>query len=62
MTITGLHNAIIVAKDRAQRSKESICIVQVDKDEYILWRYKTRANIPHLYKHFRIVKVIEYKR
>ena len=61
MTIQGLQAAINIAIERAHRTKESICVVQIGDNEYILWRYKTKENIALMYEHYKIVKVIGYK-
>lgn len=61
MTIKGLDNAIDIAIDRCRRTKDMILIVQIGKDEYILWRAKTRALIPQVYEHYRIVKAIQLR-
>lgn len=55
MSITGLDVAKEIAIDRVRRSHETICIVQIDKNEYILWRYKTIDKLSEAFKHYKIV-------
>lgn len=61
MSIKGLDSAIDIAVDRAKRTKEAICVVQIGTDEYILWRHNTRANIALMYEHYKIVRTIGFK-
>lgn len=58
MTIIGLDNAIEIAKDRAIRSRDNICIVQVGVDEYVLWREVNINTLPLVYTYYKIVKKI----
>lgn len=59
--IKGLDYAIDIAVDRARRTKEAICVVQIGADDYILWRYSTRDNIGLMYEHYKIVRTIGIK-
>lgn len=61
MSIKGLNYAIKAAKERAIRTKQAICVVQIGKDEFVLWRWITKDMIAQVYKHYKIIKVIGYK-
>lgn len=61
MSIKGLENAVDAAIERANRTKLAICIVQIDSDEFILWREITQHAIPLLYQHYKIVKIIRIR-
>lgn len=61
MSIKGLDYAIEMAIDRARRTHEAICVVQIGADEFILWRDSTKDNIALMYEHYRIVKTIRIR-
>jgi hypothetical protein len=61
MSINGLDMAITFAIERAKRSKQAICIVQIDKDAYVLWREVNIEALKLVYKHYKIVKVIRIR-
>jgi len=56
LSIKGRLNAYRAAVDRANRMKQSICIVQIGQDEYVLWREITISALP--YQHYRIIATI----
>ncbi len=62
MSIQGLDIAIEMAIDRANRSKDIICVVQIGKDEYVLWRHNNIKSVPLTYKYYKIVKTIRINR
>lgn len=61
MTIKGLDTAIANAIERAKRTKETICIIQIADNEYVLWRERSIDGLPLVYKEYRIVKTIRIK-
>lgn len=61
MTITGLDTATSNAIERAIRTKQSICVVQIAEDEYVLWREVNIASLPLQYRWYRIIKTIRIK-
>jgi hypothetical protein len=58
MTIRGLDTAIENAIERAKRTKQTICVVQIAENEYVLWREINTATLPIQYNWYRIVKTI----
>ena len=58
MTIQGITNAIELAKERVRRSNESICIVKIGNNEYVLWRENTIDSLIFVYKHYKVLLVI----
>lgn len=61
MTIKGLDAAITSAIERARRTKQAICIVDIGNNEYVLWREVTLDSLPLLYKDYAVVKTIRIK-
>lgn len=58
MTIKGIEAAINAAKERVIRSKESICIVQIGNDEYVLWRESTIDALVLVYKQYKVITTV----
>lgn len=61
MSIKGLNTAIKFGIERARRTKEPICIVQIGTDEYVLWRESTKDSIGLVYRYYKVIKVIGFK-
>lgn len=59
MTIKGYDKAQHIAIDRARRTKETICIVQVERDEYVLWREESITNVSLIYEYYRIIAKVD---
>lgn len=58
MTIKGLQAAIDAAVERVLRTNMSICVVQIGKDEYVLWRESTIDSLILVYKHYKVIKTV----
>jgi len=61
MSIRGKNAAIQMAVERAKRTKQAICVVQIGKDDYVLWREDTTEGLQLVYSHYKIVKTIRIR-
>jgi hypothetical protein len=61
MSIRGKDTAIQMAIERASRTNQPICVVQIGKDDYVLWRQDTTVSLPLVYPHYKIVKTIRIR-
>jgi hypothetical protein len=57
--IKGLQTAKDMAIERAGRTKDTICIVQIGDDEYVLWRESNLISLPFVYTYYKVIQRIK---
>jgi hypothetical protein len=62
MPYDNLVQAVKAAKERSERLKATMYVIQIGEKQYVLWRDTTIEALPLVYEHYRIVAVIDYVR
>lgn len=61
MSIKGKEIALRIAIERARRTHDTICIVQIGDNEYVLWREINLSALQFQYQYYRVIKKVRIR-